>query len=74
MKNVKESQYSPPQLCAATKFAREFGVQSTVLGNSGARVMKFADFPAGHSQGMRTGEIAPSRGGPGTGRQAAGGD
>jgi hypothetical protein len=75
MRNVTDSQDSPPQLCVATKFGCEFGAQSTAAGIPGARVMKFAAFHAGYSRGISgTGKMALSRGLAVTGGQAAGGD
>jgi hypothetical protein len=75
MRNVKDSQDSPPQLCATTKFRREFGVHRTVVEIPGVLVMEFAAFQAGHSRGISgAGKMALSHGWPVTGGQAAGGD
>jgi hypothetical protein len=75
MRNVKDSQDSPPQLCEATKFRAEFGVQGTAVEIPGAPVMEFAAFQAGHYRKIPgTGKMALSRGWPVTGGQAAGGD
>jgi hypothetical protein len=45
MRNVRDSQDTHPQLCAATKFGPEFGVPVQI---PGAKAMEFIPFPAGH--------------------------